>query len=123
MGLLTGGNMAATVHPLYIGPGWFFGVDNIVNIFSILVCLLIFLFGYKVYRLTLNNNYKVFSYAFLLICVSYIFKVGTLAALYFATNNITPLEGVPGIGAVTTSVTAAMTISSSARSPWPASSA
>jgi hypothetical protein len=82
------------MHALYVGPGWFYGIENIFNVFSIIVCLLLFFFCWKIYKLTLNNNYKVFSYSFLLFALSFIIQVATHFAMYMAFRNIRPFEGI-----------------------------
>lgn len=58
---------------LYLGN--FYGIDSFVEFLIIIVSFILSYYSNKIYRLIKNKNYKFFSWAFLLIGISFIFKI------------------------------------------------
>lgn len=70
--------------PLKYSPGWFNFPSIFIDFFSFLVLLSISLMSLKYYSLSgRNKKYKHISFAFLLICASFFFKLITNLALYY----------------------------------------
>lgn len=63
-------------------PEWFYGIDSVFEIVSLLITILIAVYAYKLYRFSGNRNYKFFSLAFLLISLSFVFKIITNIIVY-----------------------------------------
>ena len=64
------------------GPSWFHGIDTTFEIVSIVVSFLIFYFSYKTYKLTSQKKYLIFSISFLLIAISFFFKIISNMIIY-----------------------------------------
>lgn len=56
-------------------PSWFLGIDAIFELVTVLVTLLIAVYSYKLYKFTKERGYRFFSYAFLLIGISYVINI------------------------------------------------
>lgn len=70
--------------PLENSPNWFSIPSIIIDFFSFLVLFSISLVSLKYYNLSgRNKKYKYISFAFLLICASFFFKLITNLALYY----------------------------------------
>ncbi|MBS3172228.1 hypothetical protein J4438_01440 [Candidatus Woesearchaeota archaeon] len=70
--------------PLENSPNWFSVPSIIIDFFSFLVLFSISLISLKYYNLSGGNKkYKYISFAFLLICASFFFKLITNLALYY----------------------------------------
>lgn len=68
---------------LYINsPSWFMGIDSIFELLSLIVAFIVAGYSYKAYRLTQQKKYRHFSTAFLLIGISFIFKIISELAIY-----------------------------------------
>ncbi|MBW2966903.1 hypothetical protein KY362_00295 [Candidatus Woesearchaeota archaeon] len=68
---------------LYINsPQWFQGIDATIELLAIVVAFLIAGFGYKIYRITRQKNYQYFSISFLLMGISFIFKIISELVIY-----------------------------------------
>ncbi len=63
-------------------PDWFYGIDSIFEIVSIIVALLIAFSSYKIYKFTKEAKYKYFSLSFVLIAIAYVFKILTNFTLF-----------------------------------------
>jgi len=61
--------------PLALSLGKFYGIDSLIEILMIIVSFIISYYSNKVYRLVKNKNYRLFSFAFLAIAISFIFKI------------------------------------------------
>jgi hypothetical protein len=61
--------------PLALSLGKFYGIDSLVETLIITVCFVIAYYSYKFYRLVKDKNYRIFSFAFLAIAISFIFKI------------------------------------------------
>lgn len=72
-------------------PEWFYGIDSIFEIFSVIVTLIIAGYAYKLYKFSENKNYKYFSLAFLLFAVGFIFKILTNITVYSEVLEKMPL--------------------------------
>ncbi|MCD6414740.1 MAG: hypothetical protein J7L23_03905 [Candidatus Diapherotrites archaeon] len=64
-------------------PKWFYGVDIIFEIFSILVCFLIAYYANKFFKVSHERKHRYFSVIFLLIGVAFIFKILTNFTIYY----------------------------------------
>lgn len=71
------------MYQLFYTPSWFQGFDLVFDAISIVVALLVAGYSWKVYKLTSENKYGYFSFAFLLITIGLIAKVATYGILYF----------------------------------------
>jgi len=60
---------------LTFAPSWFYGYDAIFDIISLLVCLLVFYFSYRVFKVLGNKNYRIVSYSFVMIAASFVIKL------------------------------------------------
>jgi len=69
-------------------PSWFFGIDSLFELVTVVVAMLVALYAHKVYKLTKEKRYRFFSYAFLLISVSYIIKILMDVSVYYPTTQI-----------------------------------
>ncbi len=64
-------------------PRWFYGIDIIFELFSIVVVALIARYGYKLYGITQDEKHKRFSLFFLLIGVAFLFKILANFDIYY----------------------------------------
>jgi len=60
---------------LALSLGKFYGIDSLVETLTIIVCFIIAYYSNKFYRLVKDKNYRLFSFAFLAIAISFIFKI------------------------------------------------
>lgn len=60
---------------LQLSFGQFYGIDTIVEFFTIIVSLIISYYSHKIYSIIKDGNYKFFSWAFLSIAVALVFKI------------------------------------------------
>jgi len=65
-----------------VGPRWFYGVDYIFELVSVIVGLLISYFSYKTYRYTSQKKYFYFSASFFLVALAFIAKVLATIPVY-----------------------------------------
>ncbi len=81
--------MVAPLNPelveLIFSPRWFFGVDNLLDLFSLVVTLLISIYSFRFYKFSGKRNYKYFGISFLLITMAFLAKIVTNAILYSPT--------------------------------------
>ncbi|MFA5259346.1 MAG: hypothetical protein WC402_04715 [Candidatus Pacearchaeota archaeon] len=59
----------------FLTLGNFYGIDSLFEFLVIIVASIISLYSYKVYSMLKNKNFKYFSFAFLFIAISFIFKI------------------------------------------------
>jgi hypothetical protein len=65
-------------------PVWFYGKDIVIDIVSIVVLFLIAFFSFRYYRLdTKKKNYIYLALSFLMIGISFIFKILTNFTIYY----------------------------------------
>ncbi|MGV8086123.1 MAG: hypothetical protein ACP5N1_00695 [Candidatus Woesearchaeota archaeon] len=57
---------------LFITPTWFFGYDIILEVLFAIITLLVCGYAWKIYKITNENQLRLFSWAFLFIGLSYI---------------------------------------------------
>ena len=69
-------------------PSWFLGIDSIFELVTVVVTLLVAVYGRKVYKFSKEKNYKFFSYAFFLICASYIINIFMNISVYYPVTKI-----------------------------------
>jgi hypothetical protein len=55
--------------------GRFYGIDSLIEFLIILVAAIVSLYSHKIYKIVKDQNYKFFSIAFLLIAISFVFKI------------------------------------------------
>lgn len=55
----------------HMSPSWFFGYDVLLELLFAVVCLVVALFAYKIYKETGQRLVKYFSLSFILIAISY----------------------------------------------------
>lgn len=85
---------------LFFTPEWFSGWDLVFDGIGLIVALLIAGYSWKVYRLSRENKYGYFSFAFILICLAFFFKLLTQGLLYYtplrtaATGILAPMVGM-----------------------------
>jgi len=64
-------------------PKWFYGIDIIFELFSLIIAFLIARYGYKLYRISGKKKHKYFSVFFSLIGTAFIFKIITNFDIYY----------------------------------------
>jgi len=57
------------------GPNWFYGIDIIIEVISLIVAGLIAFFSYKAFKITKERKYFFFALAFFLIAISFVSKM------------------------------------------------
>ena len=73
---------------LVLSPNWFKGVDSLFEIVSLLICLLISYYGFKIYNFVNQKKYKTVALSFLFIALSFAIKVITNLSIYFQYNKL-----------------------------------
>lgn len=73
---------------LVFSPSWFAGIDNLFELVTVVVTLLIAIYSRKVYKFTKDKNYRFFGYAFLLICISYVLNILMDVSIYYPSVKI-----------------------------------
>src|SRR3989344_7287339 len=68
-------------------PVWFRGHDSFIDAVSVFVLLLIAFFSIKYYKIKKNRNYLLLSVAFVLLSVSFLFKILTAISAYVGFEN------------------------------------
>lgn len=58
-------------------PKWFLGIDSFIEAFIVIIALIIAIYSYKVFKFSQNKNYFYLTLSFLLISISYLFKIFT----------------------------------------------
>ena len=72
---------------LYVySPQWFYGLDSIFEVVSVIVGLLIALYGYKTYRYTSQRRYLHFAASFFL--VAFAFLINILSNFIYYTKSL-----------------------------------
>ncbi|MEK6945547.1 MAG: hypothetical protein AABW63_02025 [Nanoarchaeota archaeon] len=71
--------------PFNISLGNFYGADSLIDLLIVLTCFLVATQSSRIYSITKEKNYRIFSWAFLTIGVAFIFKILTnLTSYYYA---------------------------------------
>ena len=68
---------------LFATPTWFNGVDLLFDTISLIVAFLIAGYSWKIYRLSKENKFGYFSFAFILIGLAFFTKIVTQGLVYF----------------------------------------
>jgi len=69
---------------LVFSPKWFYGKDIVIDFFSIAVLSLIAVFSLKYYKINKKNkNYLWFAISFILLSISFLFKILTNFTIYY----------------------------------------
>ncbi len=88
------------MYQLFFTPSWFNGYDLLFEGISLIVALLIAGYSWRIYQLSRENKYGYFSFAFLLIGLSLLFKGFTYGVLYYGTLRETVAVALsPAVGA------------------------
>lgn len=69
----------------YVNPTWFYGIDTLFEVISLMVAFLVGYFGYKAYKLTNDKKYLYFASAFFIISVSFFIKIITNVVVEYQT--------------------------------------
>lgn len=64
-------------------PKWFYGIDSMFEIISVIVTLLIAFLGYKLYKFSKQAKYRYLAACFFTIAVSFMFKILTNISVYY----------------------------------------
>ena len=64
-------------------PRWFYGIDIIFELFSILIVILLARYGHRLYRITSDKKHKYFSVFFLLVGIAFAFKIIANFDIYY----------------------------------------
>ncbi len=64
------------------GPTWFYGIDYIFDLVSVLVGLLISYFSYKTYRYASQKKYLYFAASFFLVAMAFVAKILATIPVY-----------------------------------------
>ncbi len=64
------------------GPEWFYGIDTIFDMVSIVVSFMIAYFGYRCYKYSSQKRYLYFSSSFFLVALAFIIKIITTIPVY-----------------------------------------
>ena len=73
---------------LTMSPNWFRGIDSLFEVISLIICLLIAYFGFKIYGFAGQKKYRTIAVSFLSIAVSFAIKILTNLSIYFKYNNL-----------------------------------
>lgn len=65
-----------------VGPEWFYGIDYIFDLVSVIVGMLISYFSYRTYRYTSEKKYFYFSASFFIVALAFIGKILTTIPAY-----------------------------------------
>ena len=68
---------------LFFTPGWFNGFDLLFDSIGLVIALLIAAYSWRIYRFNKENRFGYFSLAFLLVSLSFAFKIFTSGVLYY----------------------------------------
>lgn len=79
------------------GPNWFFGIDSVLEAISMLICLSIFIFSFKIYRLTKERRQLYFSSAFALLTLAFLVRSVTNLVIHFRTVSDWGMKHLPEI--------------------------
>lgn len=73
---------------LILSPNWFKGIDSLFEIISLIICLLISYYGFKIYDFVKQKKYKTVALSFLFIALSFAIKVITNLSIYFQYHKL-----------------------------------
>lgn len=68
--------------PYVYAPRWFFGIDSLFEIVSVITGLLIAYFGYKTYKFTKQKRYLYFSASFFLVAMAFLANIFSYLVFY-----------------------------------------
>ncbi len=78
--------MVAPINPeiveIVFSPRWFFGIDNLLDLFSVITTLLISFYSFRLYKFSRKRSYLSFSISFFIITLAFLAKIVTNAILY-----------------------------------------
>lgn len=79
------------------GPNWFFGIDSVLEGISMLICLSVFIFSFKIYRIAKERRHLYFSSAFALLTLAFLVRSVTNIIIHFRTVSDWGMEHLPKI--------------------------
>ena len=65
-----------------VGPSWFYGIDYVFDLVSVVVGLLISFFAYRTYRYTSQKKYFYFAASFFLVALGFIGRILSTLPIY-----------------------------------------
>lgn len=71
------------MYQLFFTPSWFDGFDLLFEGIGLIIALLIAAYSWRAYRISRENKFAYFSFAFILIALGLLFKSFTHSVLYF----------------------------------------
>ena len=71
-----------------VGPSWFYGIDYVFDLVSVIVGFLICYFSYKAYRYTSQKKYFYFSASFFFVALAFISKILATIPYYSKQLNV-----------------------------------
>ncbi|MBR9683128.1 hypothetical protein GOV03_01155 [Candidatus Woesearchaeota archaeon] len=92
------------MYRLFFTPEWFNGWDLFFEGVGLLVAVLIAAYSWRVYRISKENKYGFFSFAFILVSLAFVSKMLVQGLLYFkplrniATDVLEPVVGMAQTG-------------------------
>ena len=87
------------MYQLFFTPAWFNGFDLVFDIIGLVIALLIAAYSWRVYRISEENKFAYFSFAFLLLAGGLLFKSFTHGVLYFTPLRDSVMEVLkPALG-------------------------
>lgn len=72
------------MYRLFFTPGWFNGWDILIEVVSLIVAFLIAGYSWRAFRISKENKFAYFSFAFLLVAMGFFFKIFTSGILYYS---------------------------------------
>ncbi len=76
---------------VYIIPAWFFNYSVLLESLFFLVTLFVGIFALKIYKLSSNNQSKLFGISFIFIALSYVFGIITNIIFIYKIRNLQPI--------------------------------
>ncbi len=80
-------NMVSAINDLIYRPEWFIPTEFVFEIISIVITLIIFIYSYKIYKLSNNKRYYYLSLGFLAMAMGFLFKVINSSVVLFNLNH------------------------------------
>ncbi|MEK6874862.1 MAG: hypothetical protein AABX52_03890 [Nanoarchaeota archaeon] len=77
---------------IIFGPNWFFGIDSIFELISVITLLLIALYSNKIYNLTKDTKYKTMMSSLLFIASGMLLKILTNLSIYLSIGKAIPTQ-------------------------------
>jgi len=90
---------------LFFTPGWFNGWDLVFDALTLIIALFIAGYSWRIFRISKENKYGFFAFAFILIALASLFKIGTTGLVYYTpVRDVAAAVLVPVVGGTTAQV-------------------